>query len=208
MPNTAKTEWPQIALPGGSPSAKLYYFPAWLEATLASDFQEQLMEQVAWQSHTIRLFGRDCLEPRLSCWVGDSGLDYRYSGRKREAKPWTPGLMAIRQRLKQQLALDFNTVLVNRYRDGQDSMGWHSDDEPELGEQPLIASLSLGETRRFSLRKRRERQCKHTMLLSHGDLLIMAGGLQQEWQHALPKTAKVIGERLNLTFRQFIPAEC
>ncbi|WP_449465796.1 alpha-ketoglutarate-dependent dioxygenase AlkB family protein [Stenotrophomonas humi] len=178
------------------------HLPNWLQPAEADALLQTLREEVPWEVHRIRMFGRWVDSPRLSCWVGDPQAHYRYSGADFVPRPWPPALLPLRERLQQTCAAPFNSVLLNRYRDGRDSMGWHSDDEPELGERPVIASLSLGATRRFLLRRRDDNALTTEFLLAHGDLLVMAGDTQRFHQHALPKTARPLGERINLTFRQ------
>ena len=120
--------------------------------------------------------------------------------------PWLPELLPLRERLQRELGQPFNSVLANRYRDGRDAMGWHSDDEPELGPRPVIASLSLGGTRRFVFRHRHDPAKKFALELPHGSLLVMAGDTQANWRHALPRTTRAVPPRLNLTFRRIVPA--
>ncbi len=149
----------------------------------------------------MRLFGREHLTPRLCAWYGDPGVRYAYSGQALEPLPWPPALARLRARLQNALGCPFNSVLCNLYRDGTDSMGWHSDDEASLGPRPVIASLSLGAARRFALRHRTRAYRSVALALGHGDLLIMAGDTQHHWQHAVPKTRRPIAPRINLTFR-------
>lgn len=191
-----------MLFPDSSALADVQHLPAWLPSAHADTLMDALLAQVPWEIHRIRMFGRWLDSPRLSCWMGDADAHYRYSGADFAPHPWAPAVQALRERL--QLACDgrFNSVLLNCYRDGRDSMGWHSDDEPELGARPLIASLSLGAPRRFLLRRRDDPAQKFEYLLGHGDLLLMRGHCQRDYQHALPKTARVSGERINLTFRQ------
>jgi alkylated DNA repair dioxygenase AlkB len=139
--------------------------------------------------------------PRLVAWHGDPGTAYTYSGTLHEPLPWTPVLQSIRDRVQGLTGHSFNSVLLNRYRDGRDGMGWHADDERELGRDPVIASVSLGATRRFKLRHRRLREAVATIGLAHGDLLLMAGPTQHAYVHAVPKTTRPVDERVNLTFR-------
>ncbi|WP_298719005.1 alpha-ketoglutarate-dependent dioxygenase AlkB [uncultured Oceanisphaera sp.] len=190
---TDSPEW--ISLPQG----RLLWWPdAFLPE--ADIWLEQLQAEIPWQQHRLHLFGREHDEPRLSCWMGE--LAYRYSGKRREPVPWHPLVNEIRQRLQTICAQPFNGVLLNLYRHGRDSMGWHADNEPELGSNPVIASVSLGATRRFLLRhKGGERR---QLLLNHGSLLVMAGEMQHYWQHALPRTAAVDSARINLTFRYLV----
>jgi alkylated DNA repair dioxygenase AlkB len=165
----------------------------------------RLQEDIAWRVHRIRMFGRWVDSPRMSCWMGDAGARYRYSGALFEPEPWHPAIHALLPRLEDRCAARFNSVLINRYRSGGDYMGWHSDDEPELGPSPVIASLSLGADRRFLLRLKRDHAVKQEWRLRDGDLLVMRGECQREAQHALPKMAAASGERVNLTFRWIGP---
>jgi alkylated DNA repair dioxygenase AlkB len=160
---------------------------------------------IQWRQDRIRLFGREHAIPRLQQFQGEPGLHYRYSGLLLETKPWHPLIEQLRRRIKALEPAPFNCVLLNLYRDGNDSMGWHSDDEPELGPNPVIASLSLGQPRRFVLRHRQDRQQpKIELLLDDGSLLLMRGSTQHHWQHALPRTRRSCAPRLNLTFRCII----
>ena len=174
----------------------------WLAPEDAQALQQQLTETLPWSIHRIRLFGRWVDSPRLSCWIGDPQAVYRYSGQTFAPHPWTQALAALRDRLREELGVPFNSVLANLYRDGRDAMGWHSDDEPELGAEPVIASLSLGAARRFVLRRRDDHAVKQVLVLEPGSLLVMRGVSQRDWQHALPRTAKPVGPRINLTFRR------
>lgn len=186
--------------------AELSYRPDWLPARQADALFDALLARVPWEIHRIRMFAREVDSPRLSCWMGDSTAVYRYSGVSRAPQPWLPELESMRERLREETGTDFNSVLLNRYRDGRDAMGWHSDDEAELGPQPVIASLSLGAPRRFVLKHRRDPTCRLALELAHGSLLLMAGATQRHYRHALPRTAKPVGERINLTFRLIHPA--
>ncbi|MFC5570456.1 alpha-ketoglutarate-dependent dioxygenase AlkB family protein [Lysobacter yangpyeongensis] len=185
--------------------AEIALDPAWLEATGADRLLLELRDRVPWEAHRIRLFGREHASPRLSCWIGDPGTAYRYSGTLFEPRPWPALLRPLRDRLQNETGVGFNSVLANLYRDGHDCMGWHSDDEPELGASPVIASVSLGAARRFVL-KHRQTQQKLAIALPHGSLLLMAGATQRHYRHALPRTTRPVGPRINLTFRQIHPA--
>jgi alkylated DNA repair dioxygenase AlkB len=184
--------------------ADVSFDPRWLAEDEAERLLRGLREEVAWETHRVRLFGREHASPRLSCWIGDPGAAYRYSGTLFEPRPWPSSLQRLRERLGAELDVGFNSVLANRYRDGRDCMGWHSDSEPELGPAPVIASVSLGATRRFVLKHRGQPQEKLAIELPHGSLLVMAGATQRHYRHALPRTAKAVGERINLTFRQIL----
>jgi alkylated DNA repair dioxygenase AlkB len=161
----------------------------------------QLKTQVAWQEEDILIYGKWRKVPRLMAWYGDIRAYYQYSGVNHSPLAWTPELLAIKEKVAQYCAGDFNSVLLNLYRDGQDSMGCHADDEQELGEKPLIASLSLGDERVFKL-YHKTRKTTLDIVLGHGDLLVMAGTLQQYWQHCVPKTKQLKTARINLTFRK------
>ncbi|GGA67010.1 DNA methylase [Arenimonas soli] len=188
---------------GAIPEATL--FPDWLQADEADALLAALLAQVPWEVHRIRMFGRWVDSPRLSCWIGDPGTGYVYSGARFEPRPWPPALQALRARIDAAAGVAMNSVLANLYRDGRDAMGWHSDDEPELGPRPVIASLSLGGTRRFVFKHRREPARKFERLLEHGSLLLMTGDTQADWKHALPRTARPVPARVNLTFRRILP---
>jgi len=186
------------------PDADVRYAPQWLARDAADALFVAVRDGVAWERHRIRLFGRDVDAPRLSCWIGDADATYTYSRMRYTPRPWPEALLAIRGRLRAECGADFNGVLANLYRDGNDGMGWHSDDEPELGAHPLIASVSLGATRRFVIRHRGNRSRRLEIELAHGSLLLMGGATQAHYRHALPKTARAVGARINLTFRRLI----
>ena len=178
------------------------FAPRWLPVPEADALFDAVHVGVPWARHRLRIFGREVDAPRLSCWIGDPDATYRYSGVRHLPLPWPDVLEPLRERLQDETCSEFNSVLANLYRDGRDCMGWHSDDERELGEQPVIASISLGATRRFVLRLRTDTTRKHEVMLPHGSLLLMRGSSQADWQHALPRTAKPVKPRINLTFRK------
>lgn len=184
--------------------AELWFDAAWLAADEADALFAELRESIPWERHRIRLFGREVDSPRLSCWIGDPGAAYVYSRARFDPRPWPPALHELRARVSAAAGEAFNSVLANRYRDGGDSMGWHSDDEPELGPAPVIASLSLGAPRRFVLQHRDDKALRREIALPHGSLLVMRGETQRYWRHALPKTARPVGARINLTFRRIL----
>ena len=193
-----------LAANGALPGAELRYAPDWLPAERADELFATLRQSVPWETHRIRLFGREVDSPRQSCWIGDAEAAYTYSGTRFEPHPWPAELQVLRCQLANELGCEFNSVLANRYRDGRDCMGWHSDNESELGPNPLIASLSLGATRRFVLKHRHEPSRRLELELPHGSLLVMEGDTQRNYKHALPRTAKPVGERINLTFRRIL----
>ena len=184
--------------------ADLRYFPRWVDADLADGWLSELSTQTPWSQPQIKLYGRSIAVPRLVAWYGDADAHYRYSGFTHEPLAWTPLLADIRQRVQQQVGQRLNGVLLNYYRDGQDAMGWHSDDERELGQQPLVVSLNLGATRRFDFRRKGTSRIEYSISLEHGSLLVMSGLTQHYWQHQIARTRKVRAPRLNLTFRQII----
>lgn len=188
--------WQSLPLPGGD----LSLWPQWLSGDEADALFDALHATIPWETHRIRIFAREVDSPRLSCWIGDKDATYVYSRTRFEPHPWTPLLAMLRDRVAQACGARFNSVLANLYRNGQDSMGWHSDNEPELGPQPVIASLSLGAVRRFRL-KPRVASSIVGIELGHGSLLRMAGDTQRLYVHDLPKTSAAVGPRLNLTFR-------
>ncbi|MDJ0655030.1 MAG: alpha-ketoglutarate-dependent dioxygenase AlkB [Xanthomonadales bacterium] len=183
------------------PGAELHWWPAAVAPDLADRWMEALQSDIGWQEERLTLFGRQVLAPRLIAWHGDPDSRYRYSGVVHHPRPWTPLLSEIRDAVQQLASESFNSVLLNFYRHGQDSMGWHADDEPELGPEPVIASLSLGQARRMRFRRRRDHSDTHELVLSHGSLLVMSGQTQANWHHAIPKTRRAPGPRINLTFR-------
>lgn len=183
------------------PGADLRYAEHAWPHTGADALFAALHAEIPWQQHRLKLFGREVAALRLSCWIGDTDAVYTYSRTRFEPLPWTPTIAFLRDDLAARYGLRFNSVLANLYRDGRDSMGWHSDDEPELGPAPLIASLSFGVARTFRLRSRATREIALSIDLAHGSLLVMAGETQRSYQHALPKRAGVQTARINLTFR-------
>ncbi len=156
---------------------------------------------IAWKQDFIKLYGRDIPLPRLTSWYGDEGKSYQYSGIKANPNPWADGLLHIKSRIEECADHKFNCVLLNWYRDGQDSLSWHADDEKELGENPVIASANFGATRDFLIRSKEDNSQKLSIPLKHGTLLLMKGTMQHHWQHSVPKRAKVNENRFNLTFR-------
>lgn len=166
---------------------------------------QALQEEVDWQQHVITVYGRAVAAPRLSAWYGDPGAVYRYSGLRLEPLPWTAVVSEIKAQAEKLAGVRFNSALLNLYRDGRDSVGWHSDAEPELGRDPVIASVSLGAVRRFTLRHKKQR-LQMVLDLEPGSVLVMAGATQHYWRHQLPKTNRFVEPRINLTFRRIVEA--
>ena len=182
----------------------LQYAQHFLSLEQADRLFAELVTQVPWQQAEIRLFGKSVMTPRLSCWMGDARAVYRYSNTTFLPEPWLNSILALKNQLETAVGCTFNSVLLNYYRNGQDAMGWHSDDEPELGTQPAIASVSLGAERRFLLREKTKNARSMGLPLANGSLLLMQGDSQKLFQHSLPRTAKPIGARINLTFRKIL----
>jgi alkylated DNA repair dioxygenase AlkB len=185
------------------PGATLDWAPRFLDADEAAALLARIEAEVPWERHVLRMFGRDMPSPRMSCWIGDPHARYTYSGVRFDPRPWTPTLAALRARIAEASGCAFDSVLANRYADGADAMGWHADDEPELGPRPVIPSLSLGATRRFALRHRASGE-RRSLDLTPGSLLVMRGDTQAQWQHALPRTTRLCRLRINLTFRRIV----
>jgi len=165
---------------------------------------QALLEQLPWQSDTITVYGKQHVIPRLQCWMGDSGLSYTYSGKTLSTLAWHPLVQKLNEEINHQLGLSNNSVLCNLYRNGQDGMGWHSDDEPELGNAPVVVSLTLGAERDFALRRKGDSRMHSKIALPHGSVLVMKAGMQSRWQHSLPKRTGVSQPRINLTFRKLV----
>lgn len=176
--------------------------PQWLGVDEARVAMDRLVRTLPLRSEVVTVFGNRHPQPRLTAWHADPGCVYRYSGLTLEPNPWTGDLAALRDRTREACGVDVNSVLINLYRDGSDAMGWHADDEEPLGSNPVIASLSLGAPRRFVLRHERTRE-KIEYALGGGSLLVMGGTTQHHWRHAVPRTTKPVGPRLNLTWRRF-----
>jgi alkylated DNA repair dioxygenase AlkB len=172
-----------LAVPLSLPDAEILFYPSFLETLEGDRLFSELMQTITWRHEAITLYGRSQLQPRLTAWYGDAGKSYRYSGLTMHPIPWTPLLLDLKEKVEGVSGVRFNSALLNLYRDGQDSMGWHSDDEPELGCNPVIGSLSLGGTRRFRLRHRREPAQKQELALTSGSFLLMRGTTQHNWQH-------------------------
>lgn len=160
-----------------------------------------LLEVVPWESHTIRMFGKEHAQPRLVAWFGDPGSEYSYSGLKMNVRPWIASVLRLKLIAESYAGIIFNSVLINLYRNGDDKVSWHSDNEPELGHTPTIASISLGATRRFKFRHLTTKEVVEASL-SSGSLVVMSGLSQSCWEHEIPRQASVKEPRINLTFRQ------
>jgi alkylated DNA repair dioxygenase AlkB len=183
---------------------EVYYFPAAIDEETSSYFFDVLLNQIQWRQEPVKLFGREIMQPRLTAWHGDPDNSYTYSGITMKASPWTPELLRIKDIADRLSGVCSNSVLLNLYRDGNDGMGWHRDNEKMLGKMPTIASVSLGATRTFQLRNYHSKQNIISINLDPGSILIMKGESQQHWEHRLPKKKSIAGLRINLTFRQIL----
>jgi len=182
----------------------------WYEPKFLSDEESALLWQeletcIPWKQEPIVLFGKEIMQPRLTCWAGLPEAKIRYSGIVMNPEPFTPVLNTLRLRLIEVLQINFNGALLNYYRNGKDSMGWHADNEAYQGKNPTIASISLGAARRFDLKAKGDSDEKPTsILLEHGSLLVMAGATQEHYKHQVPKTKTDLGARINITFRRIL----
>jgi alkylated DNA repair dioxygenase AlkB len=184
---------------------EVIFYPHFFSIQESECLFSDLYSSVKWKQDTIRFYGKKIPLPRLTGWYGDEGKSYTYSGIEQHPDPWTPTLKLIKLKAEEISEVTFNSVLLNLYRDGKDSVSWHSDDEPELGENPIIASISFGATRRFSLKHKISKDYKIDINLLNGSLLLMKGKTQHCWQHQIPKTSKFVEPRINLTFRVIKP---
>ncbi len=182
--------------------AAVFYYPHFIDAAESKLCFNRLRDETSWRQDSLNFGGKTVLIPRLQAWYGDKDAAYAYSGLALSPNPWTPILLKLKILVEKAADTHFNSVLLNYYRDGKDSVAWHSDDEKELGENPVIASLSLGITRRFELRHRKRDVPKSVFELENGSLLLMGPGIQENWHHQVPKQPGLIGERINLTFRK------
>lgn len=188
-------------IPLNLPDAEIIYYRHFFDKNEADSLFDQLTTDIPWQQDDIRVFGKVHLQPRLTALFGNEGKPYSYSNIKMQPHPWNPLLQKIKSKIESVSETKFTSVLLNLYRDGKDSNGWHADNEKELGKNPIIASVSFGTERIFQLKHNTIPGLKQNILLEHGSLLIMKGTTQHFWKHQIPKTSKTIGSRINLTFR-------
>ncbi|MCK8480190.1 alpha-ketoglutarate-dependent dioxygenase AlkB family protein [Psychroserpens algicola] len=186
------------------PNAELIYIENFYETGIASQYFNHFKQNINWQQDHITVFGKTYKQPRLTALYATNDKPYSYSGLTMQPLYFTKELLQIKSDVEQEVMHQFTTVLLNLYRNGNDSNGWHADNEKELGKHPIIASVSFGETRSFHFKHRHITEERHKINLKHGSLLIMKGEMQEYWLHQIPKTKKVIGERINLTFRTIL----
>lgn len=184
------------------PDADVTFFEEFFNKEESDVLFRNLFEKINWRHEKIRMFGKWIDQPRLTAFYGDTDKAYSYSGILMKPDPWNADLLVIKAKIEQQTGIEFTSVLLNCYRDGKDSMGWHADDEKELGKNPVIGSVSFGASRTFQLRHKFEKQIpRQDISLSNGSFLLMKGTTQHYWQHQIPKSSKLMNARINLTFR-------
>ena len=182
-------------------------FPCAFSPEESQALLEALLQQIPWRQESLWIAGQQRAVPRLQCWMGDAESLYGYSGMRLTPEPWHPAVLQIKLQVEELSKQAFNSVLLNLYRDGSDSVAWHADDEKELGEDPVIASVSLGAERPFQLKRKAAASAgqspeKHQIMLRNGSILIMGKGIQNNWLHQVPKVKSLTEPRINLTFRQ------
>ena len=186
------------------PDARLVYDPNFLSRPYADALLSTLLGEAPWRQDEITLFGKTFPQPRLTALYGNNGKSYTYSGIQMRPMAFPSFMLDIKQRVEEASQHNFTTCLLNLYRDGNDSNGWHADNEKELGKNPVIASVSLGTPRVFHIKHRRDKVQRYRLTLGHGSLLVMAGPMQHHWLHQVPKSRKPLGKRINLTFRTIL----
>ncbi len=178
-----------------------FYYPNLFSLQEAGKYFHHLKEHISWKQEPIKIFGKQIMQPRLTAFYGDANKAYSYSGIIMHPMEWNEDLLQIKERIEAISTVNFNAALLNQYRSGQDSMGWHRDNEKELGANPVIGSVSFGATRKFQLRNYKDKNIVRSIELGNGSFLLMKGTTQHFWEHQLPKTGKAIGPRINITFR-------
>lgn len=183
---------------------QMYFYPNFFELSLADALQAELTEHIHWKHESIKIMGKEVMQPRLTAWYGDEGKSYQYSGITMHPLPWTESLLQIKSSIEDVSGHTFNSALLNFYRSGSDSMGWHRDNERSLGLDPVIGSVSFGATRKFRLKHQTDKNTKLELLLTTGSFLLMKGTMQRFWYHSIPKQPKLTSPRINITFRTII----
>jgi len=186
------------------PDAKVTFYRNFFASRKSDEIFQILLNEIHWRQDRMKLYGKEIDLPRKTAWYGDHDKSYTFSGIHLDPEPWTPTLLYVKERIEEVAEVQFNSVLLNLYRHGNDGISWHTDAEPELGENPVIGSVSFGGARRFMFRHRQDQDLKSEVELTHGSFLLMAGETQHFWQHQIPKTSKKVEPRINLTFRVII----
>lgn len=185
----------------GLPTDYLEYFPGLFDQQQSDYYLNKIINDTPWKQQVLKMYNKEVLTPRLTAWYGDKGTDYSYTGSVSKPIPWTPDLLEIKSIIEPLAKTKFNSVLLNYYRDANDSVAWHSDKESVLGKHPVIASVSFGQVRSFDIRNKEDHSEKYSVRLEHGSFLLMKSGLQEKWEHRIAKSNKTIRPRVNLTFR-------
>ena len=188
----------------GLPTDYLEYFPGLFDQQQRDYYLNKFIGDTPWKQQVLKMYNKEVLTPRLTAWYGDKGTDYSYTGSVSNPIPWTPELLEIKRIVEPLAGTKFNSVLLNYYRDANDSVAWHSDKESVLGKHPVIASVSFGQVRSFDIRNKEDHNEKYSVRLEHGSFLLMKSGLQEKWEHRIAKSTKTMGPRVNLTFRLVI----
>jgi alkylated DNA repair dioxygenase AlkB len=183
------------------PADLVDYRPDFFNAEESRYFMDKLITDIPWQQKVVNMYGKKLLTPRLMLWMGEPGHSYSFSGEKHNPTPWTEDILSIKKQIEPIAGVTFNSVLLNYYRNGNDSMAWHSDNEPELGYHPLVASVTFGQVRNFDIRNKKDHAQKFSIKLENGSYLLMKGDLQENWEHRIAKSTKPMNARINLTFR-------
>jgi alkylated DNA repair dioxygenase AlkB len=183
---------------------ELYYESDFFSEKESEMFFHELKDNSAWSQQEIKIYGKSVMQPRLVGFYGNCGVQYKYSALSLSAVGWNKSLLHIKEKIDKELNLQFNSALLNLYRDGNDSMGWHRDNEKELGIEPLIVSISFGALRKFQLREYKNKLSKVILEPASGSLILMKGVIQENWEHCVPKTKLKVGERVNVTFRNVL----
>ena len=186
------------------PDAIFEYYPNFFSKEKADELNKLLYKEILWQQDTITVYGKNHLQPRLTALYGNEGKPYKYSNIIMNPHPWNATLVHIKELVEEKANHNFTTVLTNLYRNEKDSNGWHADNEKELGRNPIIASISLGEERTFQLKHNTIKEAKQSLILKHGSLLLMKEGSQIHYKHQIPKASKPLNDRINLTFRTIL----
>ncbi len=188
----------------GLPKELLEYHANFIDQTTGNYLFQKFIKKMPWKQSTQKMWDKEYLTPRLTSWHGDVGTDYSISGKVSNPNPWTPELLMLKEKVEAVAGIRFNSVLLNYYRDGNDSVAWHSDRESVLGKNPVIASVSFGQVRSFDIRNKANHQEHYSVKLEHGSFLLMKAGLQEQWEHRIAKSTKPMKARINLTFRVVI----
>ena len=196
--------FPESGQSKGLPTDFLEYHPGLFTRQEGDDLLQKFIAEMQWKQNIQKMYDKEVLTPRLTAWYGDLGTDYSHPKFISNPTPWTPELIMIRKKVELLAGIQFNSVLLNYYRDGTDSVAWHSDRESVLGRNPIIASVSFGQVRSFDIRNKADHSEKYSVRLEHGSFLLMKGGLQEHWEHRIAKSTKPMKARINLTFRVVI----